>query len=510
MTSFPKGERCKEGRRSTCHACHDGGAAKPKPPKAPKLFVRNLPKAKRYLVTSAQNATPVHEGFLAALKLAAEHLQAELVMIPLRYKNPTRLGEVESDDWWDASVVPYLFDGRVKLHKHLVLVGDVKTQPTASDPLTGFESMTGPESCIIGHPQVAFKTVAVPSSLYPKILTTTGAVTKENYSDTRAGKVAEFHHSLGATLVEIDGKKFHLRQIGATDEGSFIDLDKWYGPDRVLPAAPALALVMGDTHARFTDPTVDQATFGTDGMVAVLNPETLVFHDVIDGYSCNPHHKGKPFIGIAKMKAGYGSVQDELLHVVDFVNERAQGRTAVIVDSNHHDFLPRYIESADWKTDPKNAIFYLETALHMASQTVMGKGGTETPDPFGFWIEKMGLGKSIRLLRAGESFRIAGIELGLHGHKGVNGAKGSAVSFSKVGDKTTTGHTHSPFIRKGAHGVGTSTPLRLEYTQGGLSTWLNTHSVCYANGKRSLLSMFDGAWRLLDRADSTRGAKGSK
>jgi hypothetical protein len=57
------------------------------------------------------------------------------------------------------------------------------------------------------------------------------------------------------------------------------------------------------------------------------------------------------------------------------------------------------------------------------------------------------------------------------------------------------GHSHQPGIDEGAYQVGTSTGLRLEYNQGP-SAWLNAHCVVYASGKRSLLFVIDGEWRL--------------
>jgi len=52
---------------------------------------RAIPKSKRYLITGAQNATPVHKGFWSALCVAAKALDAEIIVIPLRYRNPTSL-----------------------------------------------------------------------------------------------------------------------------------------------------------------------------------------------------------------------------------------------------------------------------------------------------------------------------------------------------------------------------------------------------------------------------------
>ena len=60
-----------------------------KPEGPPPVFKRKLEPVKRYLVTAAQNATPLHDGFWKALQIATTHYEAELLVIPLRYRNPT-------------------------------------------------------------------------------------------------------------------------------------------------------------------------------------------------------------------------------------------------------------------------------------------------------------------------------------------------------------------------------------------------------------------------------------
>lgn len=463
---------------------------------APK-FARKIEGARRYIITSAQNATPVDPAVWASLRVAAKHLRAELVVIPLRYKNPTSQWTQQQDesDWWAPEVVPFLDNQRHQLGPNLVLVGDVKTQPTASRPLSGFEALTGGESCVIGHPKMQFRAVAAPMGRLPKILTTTGSCTRPNFTDSKAGKLGEFHHFSGAVLVELDDRLFHVRQLNADRRtGEFIDLDKLYTPTGVKRAPRALGVVLGDLHERFVDPLVDAATFGDGGIVETLNPEHVVFNDLLDGYACNPHHEGNPFAALAKSQSGFGDVQEEVRRAVEYVVGRCRGRKAVIVASNHDNFLARWIAAADWRRDPKNAEFYLETALAMARSTRMTPNGVVTDDPFKHWVERMRGKAWVRCLKADEQFALGGVECGQHGDRGPNGARGSLRNLSRIGARMITGHSHTPGIEEGHYQCGTSTPLRLEYNRGP-SSWLNTHCVIYANGKRSLITIVDGKWR---------------
>lgn len=454
--------------------------------------------SRRFVVTAAQNATPVNKAFLAALQAYCKHTGAQLLVIPYRYKNPTsHWGKnAENDDWWAPELTPYLYDRRVKLNKHLMLLGDIKTQPTANSPLQGFESITGQLSAIIGHPKLELTTIPTPQQRMPKLLTTTGAVTLKNYLPSKAGKKGEFHHTYGACVVEIEGKKFHLRQLNAVKDGSFMDLRHHYAAGKVTEMDAVSALILGDTHVEFMDPQVDRATFGKGGLVDTLLPSAIVWHDVHDFYARTHHHQHDAFIEYVKHTTGTDNVEKALDQTFAFVDERTRHFAKnVFVYSNHPDMLARWVKRADWRTDPRNAKFLLKTALVMLEGARMEDSGAQTIDPFRHWAkEKLQCFHKSVFLDLDESYQIEGIEVGYHGHYGLNGARGTRSSFARIGTKVVIGHGHSPGIREGAYQVGTNSRLKLEYVKGP-SSWLHTDCVIYRNGKRSLINIIDGKWR---------------
>jgi hypothetical protein len=496
-------EATKDSHRTYCYRTTTPGSTsvihqsgKPEGP-AP-LFKRRLEPVKRYLVTAAQNATPVHSGCSKALNQAAKYYKAELLVIPLRYRNPTSRYEdkkAETDEWWDPKVVPFLWNVRRSLNKNIAVLGDIKIQPTAVEPLTGLEGFSGAESCIVGHTKLALRMVPTPGHKLPKILATTGAVTIKNYSDSRAGKHGEFHHTLGAVLVEIKGDLFWLRHLVADSDGSFTDLDKRFTPTGVYNAPPPEAIIFGDTHVDSIDPGVYRATYGHQGIVTCLKPKRLVHHDLLDSYAVNGHHSGNPFNLIAKLRSGLNDAAAEVRRAIDFVIKNTPaGAEAIIVSSNHDDMLRRYIISQDWRTDAQNAEFYLETALAMVRETKMTPSGTSYPSPFPHWVAQRKL-KNIRCLERGESLSIAGIECGLHGDVGPNGARGSVRNLRRIGTKLVIGHSHSPAISEGAIQVGTSSRLQLEYNVGP-SNWMHAHCLIHTGGKRQLIFIVGGEWKL--------------
>lgn len=460
--------------------------------------VKSATGVQRYVITAAQNATPIDKRFWASLQSYAYFRGAQIIVIPYRYRNPTSQWSqaAEHDDWWAPELAPYLLDRRIDLNPSLVLLADIKTQPTASRPLMGFESITGAKSAILGHPKLELTTIPTPQSKLPKILTTTGAVTTRNYLPGKAGKKGEHHHTFGACVVEISGKAFHLRQINATKTGSFCDLDREYD-GRHVRKARIKALVMGDSHVEFIDPAVVKATFsGPDSIVGALRPEQLVWHDLHDFYSRNHHHRGEVFTNFVKHHTGRDNVERALDQTFAFVDKHSPPDiTNVFVASNHPDALARWVKESDPKTDPENCVFWAQTFTAMCAGAAWSKTGARTIDPFAHWARiKLKCSDRSVFLGRDQGHQIAGIEVGYHGDKGPNGSKGSINGFGRIGTKTIIAHAHTPGISDGVYRVGTSTFLTLEYTSGP-SSWLNTHAVIYANGKRSLIHVINGAWR---------------
>lgn len=462
------------------------------------IYGATLPRASVYVVTAAQNATPVHPEFWAILSYISEVRRAHRSVIPLRYKNPTSKwsGSQKNEEYWDEAVKPFLCNQRHHLNSNLTLLADIKIQPTASSPLTGAEAISLASSGIIGHTKIHTRSIATPQSAMAKLMMTSGACTVENYTDSRAGRIGEFHHSISAVLVEVvNGKRFHLRRLHYDAKTkSVTDLGIRYFKNRHERAPRALGLVMGDTHVDYVDPDVVRATFGENGIVKTCRPERLVWHDLLDGYSCNHHHGKNAFNRIAKRRAGADNVEAEVQRAIEFVRTYTPGDTeSYVVASNHDDFLRQWVVNNDWREDPTNAVFYLKTALAMAEATQLGKFGTEYPSPFPYWFERANVPRA-RCLRNDESLLIGGIECCYHFDKGPDGARGSIKNMRRIGVKTAGAHKHAPGEDEGASQAGTSTRLKAEYTSGP-SSWLNAHVMINADGKRQLLVIVNGDYR---------------
>jgi hypothetical protein len=82
----------------------------------------------------------------------------------------------------------------------------------------------------------------------------------------------------------------------------------------------------------------------------------------------------------------------------------------------------------------------------------------------------------------------------MHGHLGIAGKKGAPDQLAKMGRKANTAHTHSTGIFNGLYVAGTNSKLRWDYAVGP-SNWTHSNIVTYTNGKRTIVTIYDGKWR---------------
>jgi hypothetical protein len=460
---------------------------------------RELKQKERFIITSAMNNCRVDPDVWASIETYAKHNQAGIIVVPVRYKNPTSQAETRNQDddaWWDPIVVPYATDELVKLHEHLWVMGHVRVQATAVHPLSGLEALSNGASAIFGHSQLAMQMVAAPQNKLPKVMYTTGSCTLPIYSDTKSGVKAEFHHGAGAVVVELDGPRFHIRGVVADRDGGFFDLEYYYSPAGVKKHDGILALVTGDEHVMFADRNCKAATYtNDDSIVATLRPRTIVRHDVFDGYSISHHNRKDPVIQYSKHKEGHQSVLRELQMTAAWLDETTpDGVENVIVSSNHHDHLMQWIKQVDaFNEEPWNAEVQHELRGLIMQTTEFKDRGVVHGDPFAMWTAAHVKART-RFLGPDDSCRIGGVEVGMHGHNGTNGSRGNLLQLSKIGIRTVSGHRHTPGIIHGAYCVGTSSNLRLDYTKGP-SSWAHCHCAIYPNGKRQLIFVVNGHWR---------------
>lgn len=410
---------------------------------------RELKPSAVYIITTALNNTPVHGCFWKNLLKYAQFRKAEICVIAARYKNPTSIFTDRNEDVWTEEVIPYLDAARHIIFPGVHLMADVKISPTASTPLTGMNGMSGPESCIFGHPRVEMEFMPVPKGSPAKVMMTTGVCTQPNYTDSKAGKKGAFHHTFGFVIAT----EFDFHQVTATDSGDFIDYEFMVTDGQVLQAPPLKALVFGDIHtAKLTEESRSRMMY----RIRKLKPELVVLHDVLDCESVNPHEEKNPILKAKRYASGKGDLAAEIDQALLFLKKiRKLCRNVVIVRSNHDDMLDRYLINTDWRKDLPNAEKYAEFL-----QIALKHGSV-----FPYLAKKIG----VTATNVNDSVKVMGIELNLHGDRGANGSRGSSVQFKNLSSKTIVAHAHTPYRHAGCVGVGCQ-DLEHGYNEG-LSSW---------------------------------------
>lgn len=510
-------------RRRTCNKCRNrertAQRIKERQEALPKIetATTKLPKAERYVVTWAQNATPVFKPFWEALNVYCERNNAELVVIPGRYHNPTShwSARAQSHDWWASELLGHLYRGEMIIHGQFAILGGISIQPTAVRPLSGMEIHVGQRSAVFGHPKIQVQTVAT-ATRTARIMATTGACTLPNYTESKAGMKARGHHVFGAAVLECGlGGAVFTRQINATSDGSFIDLDKRYTRNGVEAAPRALALVLGDVHADRVNRGVCLATWGrlaphhaalqgrratgvakpAPSMVDVLQPRRLFYHDLLD-FGVRNHHSIRNHRRRFAQALGHAPdcVESEVERAIRLIDELTpKNATPYVVGSNHDEAFDRWLESGEPESygDYVNERFWLQTKAGL--RTVQENTG-KSIGAFEFVYRERGQGRA-QFLQRGEDCTVHNVHFAFHGDKGINGSRGSPLAYSKLGAKVVIGHGHSPAVLDGAYVVGTSSDLDMGYNDIP-SSWAHAHCVQYANGKRSLLFIHEDRWRV--------------
>lgn len=443
----------------------------------------------RFVISAVQNDTEVNQEFLYALQTYCERKNAKLILVPIKYKfTQESVFDVDPD---------YIQVSDVLLSKKLRLLAHVQITPTIATPLAGMDEQSKGNSLIIAHPQLQMRTLATLDDS-PAQLWTTGAITYANYAQTKTGEKAKFNHSLSALVVEKDADQFYCRVLNCDDHNGFYDIDGYYSAGSYRALKQVEALVTGDEHAMFIDSKVKSATYtGDESMVNVLKPKKIVRHDVLDMFSGSHHHAKSFLLKYAKHKTDTNLVENELKLTLRHIAETTPlWAENIMVASNHNEHLNQWLESVDPKQEVWNARLYHKLMVLVLDHIDAAKG-IDIPNVFQLWVENTEHGYKLppmRFLGRNEPYRIHDIELSNHGDMGINGSRGSPAQFSRLPEKMIVGHSHSPSIMKGAYTVGTSTG-RLEYARGP-SSWANSHVIIYPNGKRQLITIINGRWKL--------------
>lgn len=441
----------------------------------------------RFIVTAVEPNAEVHQAFWANLKAYAAASGAEIVV--------GRVGASATKADMAAEHASFVPSSAIHVRGLVSLAMDEAVPARQTRPLAVVRNRNVAQWTVIPHPVVALETMSRVRADGLKVQLTTGSMTMPRPGP--AGSIRE----LGAVIVEVGTSgRAHCRHIltPAQGDGSFQDLDALVSNGGVRRGATVEAITFGDVHHACIDPIVAASTWGIGGgsgpsLIDRLRPRFMVFHDVCDfaarsAFDARDHHKR-----FAQLVAGGGDVAAELAGATRFLEQaRREWAQSIVVGSNHDDGFVRWLREADFRDDPTNAIFYLESSLELHRRLASGHQAD------GFFEQTLrrlshdGL-RGVRFLRPGEGFKIAGIEQSIHGHLGADGRQANVRVFENLGIKATIGHTHRPATRDDLYCAGVCN-TELEYARGAITSWAVGHVVTYPSGSRQHLLFSGGAF----------------
>lgn len=467
-------------------------------------------KVRYFILSSAQDGSRPHVPFLRNLEKYAKHLDARIFISGFTYNKALFEDHAKTRAAYALELLPYLTQQRINIGSGLMFCGEQNTLPTAVNPLSGFDSYTGMKWGIFPHPKVHLKTIPTAKTDPVKIIMTTGAITLPNYVQKKAGIKAEFHHEIGAVLVALmpDGT-FFCRHLLAEPDGSFQDLTVRVQDGSITKGHRVESITWGDIHHEKRDDVIFHACWGIkphdewkEGedfvpMVDFLRPKSQFLHDVIDFEPRNHHNISDPHFRFKMFVTDKESVRDGIKNAALFVKDASRPNCVTyVVESNHDLALLRWLKTADYRSDPVNARFFLELQHRIYTEYERGNFDFQVLP----WIIQefwgpAGAGTEVYFLSEDDSVTIAnGIECAMHGHLGANGARASAVQFSRMGRRSNTAHSHTAVIFDGNYQSGVSGKLDMGYNKG-LSSWSHSHIITYPSGKRTLLTQLsNGAY----------------
>lgn len=463
------------------------------------------------LMTAAQDDTGTYDAAWANLQAYAGHRGAEIMVGGFTYQKGLFEDHMVHSGAFAQKIIPFIKPDMVDLAPRLTWFGKANILPTAVDPLTGWETNTREKWAIFPHAKIALKCVPVMPGKPGKQIMTTGVITKPNYVQRNAGQKAEFHHTPGATIAEIkpDGT-FFLRQIGFDKSGTFQDLNYFVCAGAVSENGPPLeALTHGDIHFEEMDHDVAKLVWGwphpaggsIGSMVDDLKPKHQFFHDSFS-FKARSHHTRKDPHERAILYEAAGDdefISVMLRHTAEFL--RSTGRPwsrSIHVPSNHNNHLHSWLKDPEAHFDAANARIWHQ--LNSAWFEAIENGEGEQFSAHAYALQNAGVDLSdITFLHAGQSYLIcqdtAPIECGLHGDLGPRGSRGSPTGLAKVVERINSAHTHEPQIRDGVYIAGTYSRLDLRYATKAPGAWHQALTATYQNGKRTIITLSNGAYR---------------
>lgn len=442
-------------------------------------------------------AENLFEPGFAAIQNFLLRNKAEMVLLPM----PAHVKALQKQ--------PQHYDPKLKLHRnnfateftfnaHLKAI-EAHLNPQQANPITGLRRLRvhkytgnyeqGQEikraktSLIIGHSKQMMEVSPTGNASHPRIVHSTGCITKPSYLRNRVGMIANEDHMLGGLIVEVRGDVFWMRQVQFdVYNGSFVDLGTRYHANGSITKERAEAFKMGDIHPGHHDQT---AMDGMYDLWELIQPKRIYLEDFFDGTSISHHleKKGLTQAIIARDFKYFADLPSEIAYakgVIESVWAKAPKDARIIATaSNHPEHVMRYVEEARYIKDcAPNKVIGHEMFLE----------GYRGENPL-----QLRMDPKKRMVWSEENTDdyVEGVQMNVHGHLGTNGSRGNKIGHELAHGDVMVAHSHTPSIFHGCFTVGHMTHERHGYNNGP-STWILCCGAVYKGGMKQLYMIVKG------------------
>lgn len=465
----------------------------------------NKVKTKRFFLTAIGLGQPLHkEGFKAILSFC-EKKKAKLILLPMRahvraMEDQPNYYDPELKAYKNCIYTEYVLNSRLKAL-------ELQINPQQVNPLTGLHRIRGrteesydkeiveyrdmitrqkKQSIIVAHSKQLMEVFATGNDSYPRIIHSTGAITRPNYLlDRRIGHIATEDHDLGGLIIEVNGDEFYPRQVQINPaNGSFVDLGERFKADGTVVKEAAEGFVMGDIHPGHES---DEALGVWHEIWGYTNPKKIFLHDWLDGTSNSPHLEKRKYSNAVR-PSPFKDIPTELEYAKKVLYEKVadkapKGSKLYLVPSNHPDFTERYIESGRYINDCAENY---KIAHRFVVEKLDGKDPLRSrldPDNRFEWPARE------------DDIIVEGVQCNAHGDMAADGVKGSPMALEKTYSAAMTAHSHKPGITHELFSVGHSSEDRHGYNRGA-SSWIKCSGLIYKGGHRQLIMVINGRYRI--------------
>ncbi len=434
------------------------------------------------------------EGF-AAVKTFLKKEKAELVILPM----PAHVKALQEQPLhYDPKLKPYRgnFATEFTFNTHLKAI-EAYLNPQQINPLTGLKRLRvhkytdnnkqGAEikrlktSVIVAHSKQMLEVVPTGNNSHPRLIHSTGTITKPSYLRNRIGMIANEDHKLGGIIVEIKDDVFWIRQVQFdTKNGSFVDLGKRYHANGKITKERAEAFKMGDTHCGHHSDVALNAFYD---LWKIIKPKKIFLEDVFDSSSVS-HHLQNKRITRAKLNPFFKDLPTEIKEarkILESLYLRAPKDSEIIsTASNHPEHVMKYLEEARYIDDCRENY---EIGHRMVVMALDGK------NPLKEYLDPE---NKMKWTDENEDFFVEGVQMGAHGHLGIGGARGGKIGHELAYGNAMVAHSHTPSIYHDTFTVGHTSSERHGYNQGPL-TWIWCSGAVYKGGHKQLYMVIKGS-----------------